>query len=78
MKGTDCSNTTIKVVWDANETPQRLSKVIAPVIKNEIVLIVEVEVVGHPSDAPEEEVGGGIEVPCMHTFYGPLKKTRLN
>ena len=39
------SNTTIKVVGDANETighvPDGLSKVVAPVLKKEIVLSVE-------------------------------------
>lgn len=51
------SNTAIKVVWDANEGIgdmfERLSKVIAPVLKSEIVLTIEVEVFGHPRDARE-------------------------
>ena len=32
---------------------ERLSKVIAPVLKSEIVLTTEVEVFGHPRDARE-------------------------
>ena len=48
------SNTAIKVVWDAiGDMFERLSKVIAPVLKSEIVLTTEVEVFGHPRDARE-------------------------
>ena len=41
----------------------------------EIVLSVEAEVTGHPSDAAEGKwtLGGGIEVPCIYRFYGPKK-----
>ena len=69
-------NTTIKVVGDANETiGWWLSKVVAPALKNEIVLSVEAEVIGHPRDAAEGKwtLGGGIEVPCICRFYGPKK-----
>ena len=73
------SNTTIKVVGDANETvghiPDGLSKVVAPVLKKEIVLSVEAEVAGHPRDAAKGKwtLGGGIEVPCIYRLYGPKK-----
>ena len=73
------SNTAIKVVGDANETmglvPDGLSKLVAPVLKKEIVLSVEAEVTGYPRDAAEGKLtlGGGIEVPCIYRFYGPKK-----
>ena len=73
------SNTAIKVVGDTNETirhiPDGLSKVVAQALKKEIVLSVEAEVTGHPRDEAEGKwtLGGGIEVPCIHRFYGPKK-----
>ena len=68
-----------KVVGNANETiehiPDGLPKVVAPALKNEIVLPVEAEVTGHPRDATEGKwnFGGGIEVPCIYRFYGPKR-----
>ena len=45
------SNTSIKVVGDANETighiPDGICKVVAPALKKEILLLVEAEVTGH-------------------------------
>ena len=52
-EGNRQSNTTVKVVWDANETiglPDGISKAIFSVLKNEIVLTIETEVVGHPKE----------------------------
>ena len=69
------SNTTIKVVRDANEIighiPDGLSKVVAPALKKEIELSVAAEVTGHLRDAAEEKwtLGGGIEVPYIYRFY---------
>ena len=63
-------------VGDANETighlRDRLSKVVAPALKKEIVLSAETEVIGHPRDAAEGKwtLGGGIEVPCIYRIYG--------
>ena len=63
-------------VGDANETIghllDRLSKVVAPALKKEIVLSAETEVIGHPRDAAEGKwtLGGGIEVPCIYRIYG--------
>ena len=73
------SNTAIKVVGDTNATighiPDGLSKVVAPALKNEIVLSVEAEVTGHPHDEAEGKwrLGGRIEVPWISRFYGPKK-----
>ena len=48
---------------------------VAPALKNEIVLSVEAEVIGHPRDAAEGKwtLGGGIEVPCIYRIYGSKK-----
>ena len=73
------SNTAIRVAGDANLTighiPDRLSKVVAPARKKEIMLSVEAEVTGHLRDTTEGKwtLGGGIEVPCIYRFYGPKK-----
>ena len=69
----------IKIVGDANETigniRDGLSKVVARALKKEIVLSVEAEVTGYPRDEAEGKwtLGGGIEVPYIHRFYGPKK-----
>ena len=69
------SNTTIKVVRDANEIighiPDGLSKVVAPALKKEIELSVAAEVTGHLRDAAEEKwtLGGGIKVLYIYRFY---------
>ena len=73
------SNATIKVVGDVNETighiPDGLSKVVAPALKNEIVLSVKADVTGHPHDAAGGKwtLGGKIEVPCIYRLHGPKK-----
>ena len=48
---------------------------VAPALKNEIVLPVEAEVTGHPRDAVEGKwaLGGGNEVSCIYRFYGPKR-----
>ena len=72
------SNTTIKVVGDANETirhiPDGLSRVVASPPKKEIVLSVEAEVTGHPRDAAEGKwtLAGGFT--WIYRFYGPKKR----
>ena len=72
-------NATIKVVGDVNETighiPDVLSKVAAPALKKEIVLSVGADVTRQPLDAAEGQLmlAGGIEVPFIYRFYGPIK-----
>ena len=72
-------NIAIKVVGDVNETighiPDGLSKLAAPALKKEILLLVGAEVTRHPRDAAEGQLtlGDGIEVPCIYRFYGPMK-----
>ena len=56
------------------------SKAVSPVSKNEIVVTIEVEVIGHPGDAPKGKwtFKGDIKVLCMYKLYGPKKnKTEL-
>ena len=73
------TNTAIKDVGDPNETighiPDGLSKVVAPALKKEIVLSVEVEMTVQTPDATEGKwtLGGGIKFPCIYRFYGPKK-----
>ena len=46
---------------------------VAPALKKEIVLPIEAEVTGHPSDAAKGKwaLGGGIGVLCIYDFMVP-------